>query len=185
MADKTKQSPEMENLPEEENGTTEKATSTDSGSEAQLAALEQKLTEAEEHSAALNERMMRTAAEYENYRKRSQKEFESAFGNGVSHAAFELLVVLDTLDAAANTETEDEEYKRGVLLTLAKCQEVFKKLGILEIEALGQPFNPELHNAVMQDEGEDAESGTITKVMQKGYVMHDKVVRYAMVAVAP
>ncbi len=153
--------------------------------EAKLSATEQKLEEAEKEATALKDRLLRTTAEYDNYRKRSQKEYESAFGNGISHAANELLVVLDTLDAAANTETADEEYKKGVLLTLEKSKEVFSKLGITEIEAMGKPFDPELHNAVMQEEADGAESGTITRVMQKGYILNDKVIRYAMVAVAP
>ena len=153
--------------------------------EAKLSATEQKLEEAEKETNTLKDRLLRTTAEYDNYRKRSQKEYESAFGNGVSHAANELLVVLDTLDAAANTETADAEYKKGVLLTLEKSKEVFSKLGITEIEAMGKPFDPELHNAVMQEQAEGVESGTITRVMQKGYLLNDKVIRYAMVAVAP
>ena len=153
--------------------------------EAKLSATEQKLEEAEKETNTLKDRLLRTTAEYDNYRKRSQKEYESAFGNGVSHAANELLVVLDTLDAAANTETADAEYKKGVLLTLEKSNEVFSKLGITEIEAMGKPFDPELHNAVMQEQAEGVESGTITRVMQKGYLLNDKVIRYAMVAVAP
>ncbi len=153
--------------------------------EARIAAAEAKLAEAEARTAEVNERLLRTAAEYENHRKRSQRETESAFKNGVCFSAEELLPVLDTLNAAANVPTADEEYKKGVLLTLQKCEEVFLKLGITEIEAEGQPFDPELHNAVMQKPAEGAESGTITLVMQKGYKLGDKVVRHAMVAVAP
>lgn len=153
---------------------------------AQLAALEQQLQDAEQKNGELKDTLMRTAAEYDNFRKRSQREQEAAFSNGVSHAAIELLPVIDTLDAAASAETTDEEYKKGVLLTLAKCEEIFKKLGISEIEAMGVAFNPELHNAVMQEPAENCESGTITRVMQKGYIhQNGKVVRHSMVAVAP
>ena len=153
--------------------------------EARIATAEAKLAEAESRTAELNERLLRTAAEYENHRKRSQRETESAFKNGVCFSAEELLPVLDTLNAAAAAPTSDEEYKKGVLLTLAKCEEVFQKLGISEIEAEGQLFDPELHNAVMQKPAEGAESGTVTLVMQKGYKLGDKVIRHAMVAVAP
>lgn len=158
---------------------------TGAGVEARLAAAEQQASDAEGKLDEVKESLLRTAAEYENYRKRSQKENEMAFSHGVSHAVCELLPILDTLDAAAVAQTTDEEYKKGVLLTLDKCKEVFKKLGIAEIEALSQPFDPELHNAVMQEPAEGAESGTITRVMQKGYTLHGKVIRHAMVAVAP
>lgn len=153
--------------------------------EQRIASAEAKLAEAELRATELNDRLMRTAAEYENHRKRSARETESAFKNGVCFSAEELLPVLDTLNAAAAVPTTDEEYKKGVILTLAKCEEVFEKLGITEIEADGKPFDPELHNAVMQKEAEGAESGTITVVMQKGYKLGDRVIRHAMVAVAP
>lgn len=153
--------------------------------QSQLAAAEEQVTRMEGELQSAKDSLLRTAAEYENYRKRSQKETDSAFGNGVSCAACELLPVIDTLEVAAMAPTTDEEYKKGVVLTLQKCSEVFKKLGIYEIEALGQPFDPELHNAVMQEEAEGAESGTVTKVMQKGYKLNEKVIRHAMVAVAP
>lgn len=153
--------------------------------EARLAAAEQLAGDAEGKLDEVKQSLLRTAAEYENYRKRSQKENEMAFGHGVAHAACELLPILDTLDAAALAQTSDEEYKKGVLLTLDKCKEAFKKLGITEIEALGQPFDPELHNAVMQEPAEGAESGAITRVIQKGYKLQDRVIRHAMVAVAP
>ncbi len=153
--------------------------------EARIAAAEAKLAEAESRTAELNERLLRTTAEYENHRKRSQRETESAFSNGVCFSAEELLPVLDTLHAAAAVPTTDEEFKKGVLLTLQKCEEVFQKLGISEIVAEGQPFDPELHNAVMQKPADNAESGTVTLVMQRGYKLGDRVIRHAMVAVAP
>lgn len=153
--------------------------------EASLAAAETKLQKSEDTISELKDSLLRTAAEYENYRKRSQKEQESAFSNGIGYAAGEMLPILDTLEAAANAETADEEYKKGVVMTLNKCTEVFAKLNIHEITALGENFNPELHNAVMQQPVEGVESGVITQVMQKGYTLNDKVIRHAMVAVAP
>lgn len=154
------------------------------GDAGKLAALEAELETAKEKQAQLNDGLLRTAAEYENFRRRSQKEYDAAFGNGVSHAVVQLLPVLDTLEAAANVETTDAEYKKGVLLTLQKCEEIFKKLGIEEIDAEGQPFDPELHNACMQDTGCSCEAGLCTKVVQKGYKLGDKVIRHAMVAVS-
>lgn len=184
---------EKNNIPEEETPQAEeKAKKTykrgaraDEKLEQKISDAEQRVADAEARVAEVNDRLMRTAAEYDNHRKRSQREQESAFNNGVGFAAQELLPVLDALDCAAVAETTDEEYKKGVLMTLSKCEEVFKKLGISEIEALGQPFDPEYHNAVMQQAAEGVESGTITQVIQKGYTLKDKVIRHAMVAVAP
>lgn len=154
-------------------------------SAADLAAAQQRAETAEGKAAEAQNALLRTAAEYENFRKRSQKEHDAAFNNGVGYAVHQLLPVIDTLEAAANAESTDKEYKKGVLLTLAKTEEIFAKLGISEIEALGQPFDPELHNACMQEPCEGAECGTITRVVQKGYKLGDKVLRHSMVAVQP
>ena len=140
--------------------------------------LEKKLAESKDT-------LLRTAAEYENFRKRSAREHDAAFDNGVSFSVTALLPVLDTLELAANAETADESYKKGVLMTLEQCHTAFDKMGVKEIEALGKPFDPELHAAVMQQPAtEECPSGTVAQVMQKGYLLHDKVVRHAMVAVA-
>lgn len=153
--------------------------------EAQIAAAEQKADEAEQKMQELQQSLMRTAAEYDNFRKRSQREKEASYGNGICDAAGQLLPIIDTLGAAANAETSDAEYKKGVLLTLAKCEEVFGKMGIHEIPSLGEPFDPELHNAVMQEAVEGYDSGIITRVIQKGYTHNEKVIRHSMVAVSP
>ena len=133
----------------------------------------------------LNDRYLRMAAEYDNFRKRSQREKEGAFGDGLAHAVEKLLPVLDTLEIAADAPTADESYKKGVTMTLDKCREAFGKMGVSEIEAQGKPFDPELHAAVLQQPStDDMPSGTVTQVMQKGYLLHDKVIRHAAVAVA-
>lgn len=152
---------------------------------ASLAAAEEALATAQEEAQKLRDQMLRVTAEYDNYRKRSQKEHDAAFSNGVAYAAEMLLPVLDTLEAAANAPTSDEEYKKGVIMTLAKSEEVFCKMGITEICAMGQPFDPELHNACMQEPCEGAAGGTVTRVVQKGYCLNGRVIRHAMVAVAP
>lgn len=192
MAENEKNNPELnpeetpvEAAPADTKKKGRKGREKDDGLEAKLAGAEQKLCDAENAAEEARQALLRTAAEYDNHRKRSAKEYETAYGNGVAHAAEQLLPVLDTLNAAANAETKDEEYKKGVILTLAKCEEVFKKLGITEIEADGQPFNPEFHNAVMQEECEGKDSCTVTRVMQKGYLLNGRVIRHAMVAVTP
>ena len=145
---------------------------------AELAALKTKLEQAEKKLAETKDTLLRTAAEYENFRKRSAREHDAAFDNGVSFA-------VNTLEIAADAPTADESYKKGVTMTLDKCREAFGKMGVSEIEAQGKPFDPELHAAVLQQPStDDMPSGTVTQVMQKGYLLHDKVIRHAAVAVA-
>lgn len=152
-------------------------------SQGELSALTVKLENAEKTVEQAKDALLRTAAEYENFRKRSAREKEDAFGHGVKHSIDALLPVLDTLELAANAQSTDEEYKKGVLMTLNQCIEAFKKLGIEEIDALDKPFDPELHCAVMQQEC-DKESDTVVNVLQKGYTINGKVIRHASVAVA-
>lgn len=149
------------------------------------AALRTKIEKMEQSLADAKDALLRTAAEYENFRKRSAREHDAAFDNGLTFAVTTLLPVLDTLELAAAAPTTDEKYKKGVTLTLDKCREAFEKMGIVEIDALGKPFDPAFHAAVLQQPAtDDAPSGTVTLVAQKGYLLHDKVVRHASVAVA-
>ena len=139
----------------------------------------------EEKYNAEHDSYLRLAADYDNFRKRSAREHDAAFGNGVSHAVNLLLPVLDTLSYAANAATEDENYKKGVLMTMDKANAAFTAMGVEEIEAAGKPFDPETATAVMQREApEGVESGTVLEVLQKGYRLGDKVVRHATVIVA-
>lgn len=148
-------------------------------------ALKQKLEQAEKQAEQLKDQLMRTAAEYDNFRKRSAREQDASFNNGVSFAVSEILVILDTLEMAANAPTADEEYKKGVVLTLEKAATALNNMKVEEIPALGLPFDPNLHNAVMQQPAaEGQESGSVIQVYQKGYKMGDKVIRHATVVVA-
>ena len=129
--------------------------------------------------------LLRTAAEYENFRKRSTKEKETSFNNGVSHATTKLIAILDTLDFAINAPTTDEEYKKGVVMISDKANEVFLELGIQEIEAMGKEFNPETMSAVSQAPIQEGQKeGEVVMVFQKGYTLHGKVIRHASVVVA-
>ena len=151
----------------------------------ELEAVKAKLDAAEANAAQAKDQLLRMAAEYENYRKRSTREADQKFNDGVSFAVNQIIPILDTLDMAANAPTTDENYKKGVTMTLDKCREAFGKMGVSEIEAQGKPFDPELHAAVLQQPStDDMPSGTVTQVMQKGYLLHDKVIRHAAVAVA-
>ena len=149
------------------------------------AALQAKLEASEKKNAELKDQLLRTAAEYDNYRKRSQREADQKFNDGVSHAVTQILTILDTLDMAAEAECSDENYKKGVLMTLDKAAKAFETLHITEIEALGQPFDPQFMNAVQQVPPEEGqESGTVVRVFQKGYKIGDRIIRHATVVVA-
>lgn len=155
------------------------------GHHAELAAARARAEELEKKLEQSKDTLLRTAAEYDNFRKRSAREHDAAFSNGVSFAVEKLLPVLDTLALAANAPTSDESYKKGVLMTLDKCTQAFKAMEVEEIEAQGKTFDPELHAAIMQQPApEGTESGTVLQVLQKGYTLNGKVIRHASVAVA-
>ena len=152
---------------------------------AELEAAKAAAAAAEAALSAAKDQLLRTAAEYENFRKRSAREQDAAFNNGVGFAVSQILAILDTLDMAANAPTTDENYKKGVMMTLDKAAAAFKVLKVEEIPALGLPFDPEVHSAMMQQPAaEGQESGTVVQVFQKGYKLGDKVVRHATVVVA-
>lgn len=151
---------------------------------AELEAAKARAEAAEKEAAEAKDRLLRTAAEYENFRKRSAREADQKFGDGVSHAVNQILVILDTLDMAANAPCTDENYKKGVCMTLDKAEQALAKLNISEIEALGKEFDPNTMNAVQQVPAQDGqESGVVTNVFQKGYVLGDKIIRHATVVV--
>ena len=151
----------------------------------ETAALEAKLDAAEKKADDLKTQLLRTAAEYDNYRKRSQREADQKFNDGVSHAVTQILGILDTLDMAANAACTDDNYKKGVMMTLDKAGQALEKLNITEIEAQDKPFDPNLMNAVQQVPPQDGqESGTVVQVFQKGYKIGDKIIRHATVVVA-
>ena len=184
MAEKEKKEKKVSEQPETQPESREQAQPS-ADCEAELAAVKEQLEKAAKELADAKETLLRTAAEYDNFRKRSAKEKDAAFGNGVSFAVEKLLGVLDTLALAANAQTEDESYKKGVLMTLDKANAAFSAMGIEKIEAQDKPFDPELHAAVMQQQApEGVESGTVVQVLQKGYTYNGKVIRHAAVAVA-
>ena len=151
----------------------------------ELEAVKAKLDAAEQANAKLKDQMLRTAAEYDNYRKRSAREADQKFNDGISFAVNQIIPILDTLEMAANAPTTDENYKKGVTMTLDKAAKALDALHVEEIEALGKPFDPNFMNAVQQIPAPDGqESGTVITVYQKGYKLGDKIVRHATVVVA-
>ena len=139
---------------------------------------------AENKAKELNDRLLRTAAEYDNFRKRSAREADQKFKDGVSFAVTQILDILDTLNMAADAPCADENYKKGVTMTLDKAAKAMEKLNISEIEAMDKEFDPNLMNAVQQVPVEGKESGTVVQVFQKGYKLGDKIIRHATVVVA-
>lgn len=133
---------------------------------------------------AKEDQFLRLAAEYDNFRKRSQKEKTDAYANAKSDAVLAFLPVYDNLQRALAAPCADEAYVKGVEMTMNQLKAVLEKLGVTEIEALGQTFDPNLHNAVMHVEDENAGENTVVEVFQSGFRMGEKVVRFAMVKVA-
>jgi len=138
----------------------------------------------EEKYNAEHDAHLRLAAEYDNFRKRTIKEKEASYGNGKAAAVEKMLPVYDNLERALSQETTDPAFKKGVEMTMAELIKIFTALGVEIFGNVGDPFDPNLHNAVMHIENEDMEENSISAVFQKGFKIGDKVVRFAMVQVA-
>ena len=134
--------------------------------------------------AALNDRYLRLMAEYDNFRKRFQREKDNIFPDAVASTVGKFLPVLDNFERAFAYETQDLEYKKGIDLIYTAFLDTLKKLNVESFAQVGDPFQPELHNAVMHIEDENLGENVISQVFQKGYKIGDKVVRHAMVQVA-
>ncbi len=131
-----------------------------------------------------NDKYLRLAAEYDNYRKRTAKEKESTYADAKLDTVKPFLEVLDNLDRGLAQFEEGDPHRQGMELICKQFRAVLEKLGVTEIEAAGQPFDPEKHNAVMHVEDEAFGENTVAEVFQKGYQLGDKVIRFAMVKVA-
>ena len=134
---------------------------------------------AQEHDSYL-----RLAAEYDNYRKRSQKEKDNLYTEIRSETVEKFLPVYDNLERALAQETQDAAFKKGVEMTMNQLVSVMEKLGVESFGAAGDHFDPQLHNAVMHIEDESLGENVIAEVFQKGFKVGKKVVRFAMVKVA-
>jgi len=131
------------------------------------------------------DQFLRLSAEYDNYRKRTTKEKEAIYQDAKADTIKEFLAVYDNLERAAAAEGgEDSPHKKGLDLIFNQFKELLKKLGVEEIEAKGQPFDPEKMNAVMHIDDEAYGENEVAQVFQAGFQMGDKVIRYAIVQVA-
>ena len=132
----------------------------------------------------LDDRYKRLFAEFENYKKRSQKEKDSIYGMITGDVVATMLPIMDNLEKAADAKTEDTKYQEGVKLVGRQFQEALKRLGLEEIETLGQKFDPEFHEAVSHVEDNTKGEQEIVQEFRKGYKIGNKVVRHSMVIVA-
>ena len=134
--------------------------------------------------ADANDKYLRLAAEYDNYRKRTAREKEHLYNDAKIDTIKGMLPVYDNLERALAQETQDAAFKKGVEMTMNQLVSVMEKLGVVSFGAAGEAFDPQLHNAVMHVEDEALGENVIAEVFQKGFKVGDKVVRFAMVKVA-
>ena len=150
--------------------------------------VEDPVEEAEDAAAAAlaeaKDKYMRLFAEFDNYRKRTAREKAETYQDAVSKTVLELLPAIDSFGRAMEAPCTDEAYKSGMEKIYQQLDSLLKKLGIEEIPALNEPFDPKVHNAIRQVEDENFGENTVCEVYQKGYKLGDRIVRCAMVAVA-
>ena len=132
----------------------------------------------------LYDKYLRTLAEYDNFRKRSQREKDAIYGDATAESVINLLPVLDSFERALNYECKDEEFKKGISHIQNTLKEVFDSMGVKEIPDVGEQFDPNLHEAVMHTEDPAYGENVITDCYRKGYTLNDKVIRFSMVIVA-
>lgn len=146
------------------------------------------LEEALRETEAYKDRWMRLAAEFDNYKKRRTREFDALVQSASENLIRDLLPVLDSVARAqehrADGEEDSEGFKEGVAMIMEAFPKVLQRRGLSEIEAAGQPFDPNYHEALMQMTSEDHEEGLVMAVVERGYRLGDKVIRHAKVVVS-
>ena len=177
-------SEETENTAAAENTQAAEQSAQPQAADAPKTAEEKKEPSAEELLAAEKDKYLRLMAEYDNFRKRTQKEREALYNDVLCTTVLKILPVYDNLARALKQETADAAFKRGVEMTMQQLEEIFKKLGVTEIPAVGEKFDPALHNAVMHIEDENYGDNEIVDEFDIGFRLGDKVIRFSMVRVA-
>ena len=142
------------------------------------------LTNTEKELEETVDRLKRVMAEFENYKKRNTKEREQLYNSLVGDIVASFLPVLDNLEKAAGTKTEDENMRQGIELVVKQIQDIFTKFGVETIETVGKPFDPELHEAVSSVQDDTLGEKIVKEEFRKGYKIGLKVIRHAMVVVA-
>lgn len=145
---------------------------------------EPEVPSAESLLAAEKDKYLRLAAEYDNFRKRSQREFQALYTDVRADTIGQLLPVYDNLQRAVSAACSDEAYAKGVEMTMNQLNEILDKIGVKPIETAGKTFDPALMNAVMHVDDESLGENVVVEEFQKGFTLGDKVIRFAMVKVA-
>ena len=184
MAKKEKNNPEQELDQELDQAAEQTAAEAAPAEETAADAVPSELDQIRADLEKEHDQYLRLAAEYDNFRKRSQKEKDNIYRDAQADTIGKFLTVFDNLERAAEQHTEDEAYKKGVEMTLNGLREVMKNLGVEEFGESGEPFDPNRHNAVMHIERDDLGESVIAQVFQKGFAVGDRVIRFAMVQVA-
>ena len=176
-----------ENVPAEEETAAETVEETASEEETEKEtenAPDAELDQAKKDLAAEKDKYLRLLAEYDNYRKRSARERDNIYADVKADTLIKLLPVYDNLERALRNPTADEAYRKGVEMTLNQFLETLKNLGVTPIDAMGQTFDPAVHNAVMHVEDPEKGEQEIVQEFQKGFKMGERVIRFSMVQVA-
>ena len=162
--------------------------SENAGAEDQLKEMQAKLEAKEQEAKETYDRLLRVSADFENYKKRSARETEEFRKYANQTLLKEMLTVVDNLELAINSSNHrkktDKDLIEGLNLTLNEILRVFEKFDVKPIKAQGQPFDPAFHEAVMREESDDFPENTVVSEFQKGYLIHDRLLRPAMVVVA-
>ena len=162
----------------------ETAQTEENGQGTEEASQEEKADPLKDELAQMTDKYLRICAEYDNFRRRSQKEKENLYGDIRANVITSFLPVYDNLVRALAAETQDEAYRKGVEMIMNQFNTTLEKLGATEIKAVGEKFDPSLHNAVMHVEDENKGENEIVEEFQKGFKIGDKVIRFSMVKVA-
>lgn len=181
MPEKKKQQAQAEQEQEKEQTS---ATASASEQENQTQQQESKEQQLQTQLDELNDRLLRTMAEYDNYRKRSIKEKDAIYPQAKADTVEKFLPIIDNFERAMQAECADEAFKKGMEMIFQSFMKTMTDLSVEEIGKVGEQFNPDLHNAVMHIEDESLGENVVAQVLQKGYRIGERVVRYAMVQVA-
>jgi len=149
--------------------------------------LKERLAKSEEQVKELEDRLLRLAAEFDNYRKRTAREFEYVYQNANENLILKLLDTLDNFERAldsAKTSNDYDSFHQGVELIYAHIKDILIKDGLKEIDAIGKPFDPNFHEAVTQAESDEYEEGIVVNEINKGYMLNDRLLRASKVMVS-
>lgn len=142
------------------------------------------LEEAKKQAAEANDKWLRTLAEYDNFRRRSQKEKEALYGDAKADTLAKILPVLDNFERAAAAGGDLESYKKGVEMTVRQLGEILTGMGVTSFGEAGEPFDPNIHSGVMHVDDENLPENVVAEVFQRGYRLGDRIIRHAAVKVA-